>query len=53
MNSGQPYVEKNKYIVGEAYVKGPKNSNPKLKKSGTVTAPSQQISENNRRFKRA
>ncbi len=50
MNAGQPYVEKNKYILGDAMTRSSKN-NLRLKKSGTTTAPSA-INEN-KRFKKA
>ena len=43
MNSGQPYVEKNRYVAEMG--KTTKSSNIKLRKSGTETAPN----EHNRR----
>jgi hypothetical protein len=40
MNSGQPYVEKNRYVAEMG--KTTKSSNIKLRKSGTETAPNEQ-----------
>jgi hypothetical protein len=40
MNSGQPYIEKNRYVAEMS--KTTKSSNIKLKKSATETAPNEQ-----------